>query len=47
MGKKEYDKAIADYDAAIKLKPNYALAYRRTAPRPGIQGSLRQGDRRL
>ena len=25
--KKDYDRAIADYDAAIKLNPNYAAAY--------------------
>jgi len=26
-GKKEYDKAIADYDEAIRLKPDFAAAY--------------------
>src|SRR6267378_1977540 len=25
--KKEYDRAIADYDQAVKLDPNYARAY--------------------
>ncbi len=25
--KKDYDRAIADYDAAIRLDPNFALAF--------------------
>ena len=44
--KKDYDRAIADYNKAIQLDPKHAEPSA-TAATPGLQEGLRQGDRRL
>ena len=46
LDKGEYDRAIADYDQAIRLKPDYADAYNNRAS-PTQQGRLRPRHRRL
>ena len=45
--KKDYDKAIADYNEAIRLDPMYAPAYNNRGNAWREQERLRQGDRRL
>ena len=45
--KKEYDKAIADYNEAIRLDPKDAVAYFNRGDAWVRQEGVRQGDRRL
>ena len=45
--KKEYDEAIADYDQAIRLDPNFATAHIKARLRLVRQAGVRQGHRRL
>ena len=46
--KKDYDKAIADYNEAIRLDPTYATGLLQPGPVPGTaKKELRQGHRRL
>ena len=45
--KKEYDKAIADYDEAIRLDPKIPVRLQQPRRRLARQEGVRQGDRRL
>ena len=45
--KKEYDKAIADYNEAIRLDPKYAIAVQQPGQRMAREEGIRQGHRRL
>ena len=47
LSKKEYDKAIADYNEAIRVDPKFAHAYINRGFCLGGQERLRQGHRRL
>ena len=45
--KKEYDKAIADFNEAIRLDPKYRLGLQQPGHRLAGQEGVRQGHRRL